>query len=283
MTARVAPSAVSREHLQDFLDQRMRDGVIRRVIGKWLNAGIMEDEVVSYATEGTPQGGVISPLLSNLYLHQVLDRWFEQTVRPRLHGRAFLIRYADDAVLGFEEEADAQRVLAALPKRFGRYALTLHLQKTRIVEFLSPARRPRRVDPGSHPVRHFDLLGFTHFWARSRKERWNVKRKTAKKRFGRAVKRLAQWCREHRHLPVADQHRVLTQKLRGHHGYYGVTGNARALKRFLHMAERLWRKWLDRRNHRAHMDWPRFQQLLARYPLPPPRVVHSVYPRTAKP
>ena len=134
-----------------------------------------------------------------------------------------------------------------------------------------------------HTGHCFDMLGFTHFWARSRSGRWIVKRKTAKTRFGRAVKRLAVWCREHRHAPLAEQHEAINRKLRGHYAYYGVTGNACALSRYLRQAERAWRKWLNRRNHRAHMQWPRFKQLLQRYPLLPPRVVHSIYPRAAKP
>ncbi len=274
---------VSREHLHAFLDQRVRDGVIRRVIGKWLNAGVMEDGAVFYPEMGTPQGGVISPLLSNLYLHEVLDRWFDQEVKPRLQGRAFIVRYADDAVLGFEREEDARRVMAVLGKRFARYGLTLHPQKTRLVEFRSPGRRNGGRDPESPTGSSFDMLGFTHFWARSRNGRWIVKRKTAKTRFGRAVKRLAQWCRENRHAPLAEQHEAINRKLRGHYAYYGVTGNAHALKRYLRMAERAWRKWLNRRNHRAHMQWPRFKQVLQRYPLLPPRVVQSVYHRAAKP
>jgi group II intron reverse transcriptase/maturase len=274
---------VSRDHLRGFLDRRVRDGVVRRVIGKWLNAGVMEDGAVWYPEAGTPQGGVISPLLSNLYLHEVLDRWFEHEVKPRLKGRAFVVRYADDAVLGFEYEEDARRVMAVLAQRFGRYGLTLHPEKTRLVEFRSPERGDGPPDDGAHPGRHFDMLGFTHFWARSRKGRWMVKRKTAKARFGRAVKRMAQWCREQRHAPLAEQQAALNRKLRGHYAYYGVTGNARALSRFLHMTERSWRKWLNRRNHRAHMSWVRFKPLLVRYPLLPPRVVHSIYPRAANP
>ncbi len=274
---------VSRSHLHAFLDRRVRDGVIRRVIGKWLNAGVMEDGAVFYPEAGTPQGGVISPLLSNLYLHEVLDRWFDGEVKPRLRGRAFIVRYADDAVLGFEYEEDARRVLEVLGKRFARYGLTLHPEKTRLVEFRSPGRRGGDRDQESHTGSSFDMLGFTHFWARSRNGRWIVKRKTAKSRFGRAVKRLAQWCRENRHLPLATQHQAINRKLRGHYAYYGVTGNARALSRYLRMAERLWRKWLNRRNHRAHMQWERFKQVLRRYPLMPPRVVHSVYGRAAKP
>jgi group II intron reverse transcriptase/maturase len=274
---------VSRDHLRSFLDRGVRDGVIRRVIGKWLNAGVMEDGAVWYPEAGTPQGGVISPLLSNLYLHEVLDRWFEYTVKPRLRGRAFLVRYADDAVLGFEHEEDARRVMTVLTKRFGRYGLTLHPQKTRLVEFRRPDCRSASKDGDAHTNRCFDMLGFTHFWARSRKGRWVVKRKTAKSRFSRAVQRMAQWCREHRHLPVAEQHEAINRKLRGHYAYYGVTGNARALQRFLRSTERVWRKWLHRRTHRAHMLWPRFQHLLRRYPLLPVRVVHSVYPCAANP
>jgi RNA-directed DNA polymerase len=274
---------VSREHLQGFLDRRVRDGVIRRVIGKWLNAGVMEDGAVWYPEAGTPQGGVISPLLSNLYLHEVLDRWFASEVKPRLAGRAFLVRYADDAVLGFEYEQDARRVLEVLAKRFARYELTLHPEKTRLVEFRPPGRQSGGRDEDTHTDRGFDMLGFTHFWARSRKGRWMVKRKTAKSRFGRAVKRLALWCRAHRHLPLAEQHEAINRKLQGHYAYYGVTGNARALSRYLRQAERTWRKWLNRRSQRAHMTWTRFQRVLRRYPLLPPRVVHSIYPRAAKP
>lgn len=274
---------VSRQHLHSFLDRRVRDGVIRRAIGKWLNAGVMEDGAVWYPEAGTPQGGVISPMLSNLYLHEVLDRWFEHEVKPRLAGRAFIVRYADDAVIGFEQEEDARRVLAVLPKRFSRYGLTLHPEKTRLVAF----RRPDHDDepsPGSGgPAgRHFDMLGFTHFWARSRKGRWVVKRKTAKGRLRRAVNRMAQWCRKHRHLPAAVQHAAINRKLRGHYAYYGVTGNARALGRYRQLVARTWRTWLNRRSQRARMTWERYKQLLSRYPLLSPRVVHSIY-RAANP
>jgi RNA-directed DNA polymerase len=274
---------VSREHLHDFLDRRVRDGVIRRVIGKWLNAGVMEDGTVWYPEAGTPAGGVISPLLSNLYLHEVLDRWFEHEVQPRVKGRAFIVRYADDAVLGFEHEEDARRVLAVLAKRFSRYGLTLHPEKTRLVEFRSPGCGDGPPGSGGHTGRHFDMLGFTHFWARSRKGRWVVKRKTAKGRFGRAVKRMAEWCRQHRHLPVAVQYAAINRKLRGHYAYYGVTGNSRALSRYRQLVERTWRVWLNRRSQRARMTWERYKQLLRRYPLLPPRVVHSIYPRAANP
>lgn len=268
-------------HLRAFLDLRVRDGVIRRVIGKWLNAGVMEQRVVWYPEEGTPQGGVISPLLSNVYLHEVLDQWFEREVKPRLKGRAFLVRYADDAVLGFECEADARRVMKVLPQRFGRHGLTLHPEKTRLIDFRSP---DRREPPAPGDDRHsFTMLGFTHFWARSRKGRWTIKRKTAAERFTRSLRAVWQWCRANRHRPVGEQQRALTRKLRGHYAYYGITGNFPALGRFSWQVGRAWRYWLNRRSQRAKMPWDRFNRLLQRYPLPPPQVVHSIYRCAAKP
>jgi group II intron reverse transcriptase/maturase len=266
--------------LRNFLDQRVRDGVIRRAIGKWLNAGVMESGEVSHPDRGTPQGGVISPLISNLYLHEVLDLWFEHKVKPRLRGRAFEIRYADDAVLVFEQEEDARRVLAVLAKRFAKYGLRLHPEKTRLLDFRSP---PRAGRGGSQGERSFELLGFTHFWGRSRKGRWVVQRKTAKESFSRALREVGRWCRVHRHWSVAAQQAALSRKLQGHYAYYGITGNARALARFLCEVQRLWCKWLGRRSWRARMTWQKFVRMSTRYPLPPPRVVHSVYRRAATP
>ena len=267
-------------HLRNFLDQRVRDGVIRRAIGKWLNAGVMESGEVSHTERGTPQGGVVSPLLSNLYLHEVLDLWFEHEVKPRLRGRAFEIRFADDAALVFEREEDARRVRAVLSKRFAKYGLRLHPEKTCLVDFRSP---PRTGGGGSQRERSFALLGFTHFWGRSRKGRWVVQRKTAKDRFTRAMREIGYWCRAHRHWPVAAQQAALRRKLQGHYAYYGITGNGRALACFLYEVRRLWRKWLNRRSWHGRMTWEKFVRLAERYPLPPPRVVHSVYRRAATP
>jgi hypothetical protein len=215
-------------------------------------------------------------LLANVYLHEVLDVWFERDVKPRLRGRAYLFRYADDAVLVFSSQEDARRVLDVLAKRFGRYGLALHPGKTRLVEFRGPSQ-------GDGPRGTLDLLGFTHYWGRSRKGRWVVQRKTAKGRLARALMRVGQWCRQHRHRPVREQQAALSQKVRGHYAYYGVTGNVRALGRFLHEVERVWRKWLDRRSHHAKMTWDKFRRLLRQYPLPSVRVVHSIYGRAANP
>jgi group II intron reverse transcriptase/maturase len=270
-------------HLRELLKLRVRDGVILRLIGKWLNAGILEDGSVTFPEAGTPQGGVISPLLANIYLHYVLDVWFAEVVQPRLQGRAFLIRYADDFIMGFSCEEDARRVLDVLPKRFGKYGLTIHPTKTRLVPFRPPSRPTRRnSEPASRPGT-FDLLGFTHYWGKSRKGMWVVKRQTAKSRFVRAVRTIAQWCRWNRHLPLEEQHPTLWRKLRGHFGYYGITGNGEALQRFRDAVACLWRKWLSRRQAGSTITWAAFQQLLKRFPLPPAVVVHSVYRQAANP
>jgi group II intron reverse transcriptase/maturase len=267
-------------HLREFVGQRVRDGVLLRLIGKWLNAGVMEEGRVSYPDSGSPQGGVISPMLSNIYLHYVLDDWLEREVKPRLKGRAHLIRYADDFVIGLTDEEDAQRVMQVLPKRFGRYGLTLHPEKTRLVPFRRPSW-PRGADgddrgagPGS-----FDFLGFTHIWAKSQRGNWVVKQRTAASRLRRAVRSIAQWCRFNRHRPLAEQQRTLSQRLRGHYAYYGITGNSTSLSRFFTAVECCWRKWLSRRDRQRSTTWDAFNRLLSRYPLPAVRVVHSVYSR----
>jgi RNA-directed DNA polymerase len=263
-------------HLREFLQLRVRDGVLKRLIGKWLKAGVMEEGNISYPDSGSPQGGVISPLLANVFLHYVLDTWFRQEVQSRLLGRAHLIRYADDFVILFTQEADARRVMEVLPKRFGKYGLTLHPEKTRLVSFRRPPQKAAGPeDDENHRPGTFDLLGFTHYWGRTRRGGWAVMRKTASKRLSRAVRSIAQWCREHRHRPVGEQHVTLSQKVRGHYAYYGITGNARALTLFLCAVHRAWRKWLTRRNRLRAMTWERFNRLLERYRLPPPRIVHS--------
>ena len=263
-------------HLRDLLQRRVRDGVLLRLIGKWLNAGVLEDGEYTSSDTGSPQGGVISPLLANVYLHYVLDQWFAEEVQPRLKGRAFLIRYADDFVMAFACEDDARRMLDVLPKRFGKYGLTLHPTKTLLVAFQPPCRsNPAGSATGSQSG-SFDLLGFTHYWGQSRKGNWVVKRRTAPSRFRRALRKITQWCRKNRHQPIGEQHQTLRQKLHGHFAYYGITGNSEALRRFRTEVASLWRKWLMRRKRRGYIPWTQFQRLLGRYPLPPPVPVHSV-------
>jgi len=264
--------------LRSFLDQRVRDGVLRRAIDKWLKAGVLEEGTMSYPQAGTPQGGVISPLLANIYLHEVLDRWFEDVVKPRLEGEAFLIRYADDFVMVFASESDARRVMDVLPKRFDKYGLNVHPEKTRMVDFRCP--RPQQKGSGSGT---FDFLGFTHYWARSRKGHWVVKRRTAAKRLTGALRAVDLWCKRNRHKPIVEQHAVLKRKLRGHCAYYGITGNAQRLQSFRHEMTRLWQRWLSRRGQLRSMPWDRFRRLLQRYPLPPAVAIHSTFRQTARP
>ena len=263
-------------HLRKMLRRRVQDGVVLRLIDKWLNAGVLEDGNLSYPEAGTPQGGVISPLLANVYLHEVLDVWFEQKVKPVLKGRAFLIRYADDFVMGFEYEQDAHRVLNALPKRFDRYGLTLHPTKTRLIEF----GRPQSPQQGKTPAAAcqpstFDLLGFTHYWGQSRRGYWVVKRKTARKRWARALRAINTWCRAFRHWPIEFQHERLRQKLNGHYQYYGLIGNWLSLHRMERAVARVWLKWLRTRSQKNPMTWARFNKLLERFPLPRARIVHA--------
>jgi len=270
-------------HLRQFLRHRVRDGVLLRLIDKWLKAGVMEDGNVSYPESGSPQGGVVSPLLSNVFLHYVLDLWFEKEVKPRLAGPAFLIRFADDFVIGFRNERDAHRVMEVIPKRFGKYGLTVHPTKTKLVPFRRPSLKTKDGNWPEDRPGTFDFLGFTHHWAVSQKGHWVVKVKTAKDRFSRAVKSMDQWCYLHRHLAVSEQQQKLNQKLRGHDAYYGVTGNSAALSRFHREVERRWRKWLNRRNRIRSLKWEKFRAILRRYPLAPARTVHSRFRHAAKP
>lgn len=257
--------------LREIVSQRVRDGVVQRLIGKWLNAGVLEEGRLRYPEKGTPQGGVISPMLANIYLHDVLDVWFDRDVKARLKGKAFLVRYADDFVLGFEYEEDARRVMDVLPKRFEKYGLTIHPTKTRMVDFRRPRGGQKRAQ-GANGGGSFSFLGFTHYWGESRRGQPVVKRKTAKDRLTRALRALNQWCRANRHWKVREQHQALCRKLEGHDQYYGITGNWRALLLLRRALERVWRKWLGRRSQNGYVSWDRLKAILEHYPLPQPRV-----------
>jgi group II intron reverse transcriptase/maturase len=270
--------ALDHGHLRSFLDQRVRDGVLRRAIDKWLKAGVMEEGRLSRSALGTPQGGVVSPILANVYLHHVLDVWFATEVQPRLRGGSFLVRYADDVVILTEAESDAQRIMDVLPKRLARFGLTMHPEKSRLVRFGQPRftwRPGQDDDDGFRPPGTFDFLGFTHYWGMTRKGGWALKRKTAKDRLRRSLKAVNRWCRMHRHWSIAEQHQMLVRKLRGHCAYYGITGNASNLTTFCFHVVHIWQKWLNRRSQRRSMPWKRFLRLLVRYPVPRMAAIHS--------
>lgn len=255
--------------LRELVQQRVRDGVVIRQIGKWLNAGVMEAGALTRSDLGTPQGGVISPLLANIYLHYAVDEWFHRDVVPRMRGRAHLVRYADDFVMVFEHEGDARRVMEVLPNRLARFGLEVSPEKTRLVGFGRPTS-------GTHPPDTFDFLGFTLFWGASRTGRMVVRWSTAKKRVARTLRAFWAYCRDNRHRPVETQHATLSRKLRGHYQYFGLTMNFRSLNDVFHRVKAIWRYWLDRRSQRSRMTWERFHRLMKRWSLPMPRVVHSV-------
>ncbi len=259
--------------LRELLANRVVDGVIRRLIDKWLKAGVLEEGQWHRSLTGTPQGGVISPLLANVYLHYVLDEWFHQAVEPRMKGRCTLVRFCDDFVMVFEDFLDSQRVSRVLGKRLGRFGLTLHPDKTCLVDFRF--ERPGGVRHRCAQATCFNFLGFTHVWGRSRRGKSVVYQRTAKDRYARTLKALSRYCQYHRHRPLEEQHAKLSRMLRGHYAYFGITGNGKRLRWLAHRAEHIWRKWLSRRVRNGQIDWQRFKNLLAHYPLPMPRIVHQ--------
>jgi hypothetical protein len=259
--------------LMELLQKRVADTSLLRLVGKCLHVGVLDGEEYTEPDEGTAQGSVLSPLLGNVYLHYVLDEWFEQVVRPRLRGKAYLVRYADDFVICFQREDDAKRVMDVLGQRFQRFGLTLHPEKTRLIPFDRPTRG--QVD-GKGPAT-FDLLGFTVYWRRTRKGYWVPAFKTRRARLRRALMAVADWCRRHRHEPVKEQQATLRSKLNGHYSYFGINGNIRCLEEVHHWAERIWRKWLNARSQRGTMTWKRYQALLQTFPLPQPRIRVQVW------
>lgn len=265
--------SVCRTQLVEMLQKRVADGSILRLVGKCLHVGVLDGVELITPDEGTVQGSTLSPLLANVYLHYVLDLWFHEEVRPRLRGKAILVRYADDAVFGFERQDDAERVMAVLGKRLARFGLKLHPEKTRLLSFRRPVRLPRK-DRGPAT---FDFLGFTWYWRGTRKGGWAVTCKTRRARLARAFKAVHDWCRSNRHLPVKEQHAALTRRVQGHMNYFGVNGNIRSIKRLVHRVAVVWHMWLNRRSQRARLNWERFNDLLRDFPLPTPRIVVQIW------
>lgn len=254
--------------LMEILRLRIKDQSILRLIGKWLKAGVMMEAGIKARERGTPQGGVISPMLANIYLHHVLDEWMEDVVRPLMRGECHYIRYADDILILFQREDDARRVLAVLPKRLGKFGLRLNEGKTKLIQFgrFAEERESRR---GRRPET-FDFLGFTHHCGTSRNGKFQVMRSTQRKRFGNALKRVVDWMKRSRGVPRMDQHRYLSAVLRGHYQYYGLTGNWRRVAAFYYRLTQAWCRWLRRRSQRHSLTWEQFADYLKRYPLPYP-------------
>lgn len=261
--------SIDRKRLLEMLQIRIADTSLLRLIGKCLHAGVLDGDHYSEPDEGTAQGSIISPMLGNVYLHYVLDLWFERDIKPRLRGRARLIRYADDFIIGFEKPEDAERVRVVLHKRMAKYGLTLHPEKTRLIPFARPRfGRTEGKGPGT-----CDFLGFTLNWRRGRRGGWYLSMETRKAKVQRFLHNLGEWCRRHRHLPLKDQHAALSRRVRGHFRYFGVNGNTRKLRTVLYRVERIWLRQLRRRSQRGHrLTWKRFNAYLAAHPLPAPTI-----------
>jgi group II intron reverse transcriptase/maturase len=262
------------EHLMTFLQQRIRDGRLLRLIGKWLHVGVLEDGRLLPVTKGTVQGAVISPVLANVYLHYVLDEWMQTVVRPRLRGEMYLFRYADDFIICFQYEEDAERVASVLRKRLAKYGLELSEEKTRLIAFgrFAEATSQRQ---GQRKPATLDFLGFTHVCARGRNGKFTVHVRTTRKRLRRAMRYVAEWCQVNRHLSVSAQHRMLARMLRGHYAYYGRRTNWHSLSQFFEFVKKSWRKWLGRRTQQGRLSWSAYMAVLRRHPLPKPHVVHG--------
>jgi group II intron reverse transcriptase/maturase len=260
---------IAHQLLRDIIRLRVNDGGIIRLIGKWLKAGVAEGGEIIYPEKGTPQGGVISPALSNIFLHYVLDDWYVKEVQPRMKGKCFLIRFADDFIMGFQLESDAKRLMEVLPERFNRFKLDLHPEKTKLIPFGKPPRSGK-------PKGSFDFLGFTFYWGKSLKGNWVIKKQTARKRRNRFMRMLWNWCKENRHEPLKEQHITLCSKLRGFYHYFGVRSNYKVLEVVYEYAEKAWRHWLGRRDRDGHISHEKFRGILGTFPLPRPRIVHNI-------
>ena len=265
--------SIVRKQLMEMIEKRVRDGSVLRLIRKWIQTGVIEEGRLLVSETGTGQGQTISPLLANIYLHYVLDEWFEKVVKPRLKGKAQEIRFADDAILCFQHKEDAEKVLSVLPKRFAKFGLTLHPEKTRLIEFGRYAEQNAKRQ-GRKPAT-FDFLGFTHICARSRKGKFTVHVKTIRKRLRKGLLAIAAWCQEHRHDAVSEQQKTLNAKLRGHYQYYGRPTNYRCLWLFYRKVRRIWREWLSRRTRGRWLTWERYAEILRQHPLLKPRITHS--------
>lgn len=257
---------IDRQKLKELLEKQVNDRGITHLVGKWLRQGVLSDGVVVHAEQGTPQGGVLSPLLANIYLHYVLDEWWAETVLVRLSGHGELIRYADDFVMVFEKETDARRVLRVLPQRFEKYGLAMHPEKTRLVHLVPPE--------GGGKSETFEFLGFTHHFGSKRKG-WKprLQRKTASKRLSRSLRNVKDWVQRHRHAETRWQLAELNRKLVGYYAYYGLPDNYRQLSAFREGLIARWRRALLRRSQKAHVPWKWFGRLARK--LVRPRVRRS--------
>lgn len=254
---------IDHDRLLAMLAERIDDQALLRLIGKWLKAGVLDTNgEVIHPAAGTPQGGIVSPILANIYLHYCLDEWFQHVVKKHCRGEACLIRYADDFVCAFEREGDAERFYQVLGKRLEKFGLELSAEKTRVIAF----------DRGQSEQEGFEFLGFEFRWGQDRQGKPHVKRRTSRKKLRSSLDRFTEWCRQKRHCPVKDWFKELTPKLQGYYNYYGVSGNHASLQQFFGEAMQILRKWLNRRSQRKSYSWEGFRQLIEHFQVPRPRI-----------
>ncbi len=263
---------VQHDWMMEFLGHRIADKRVLRYVKRFLKAGILEEGIFVETEEGTPQGGVISPVLANIYLHYSLDLWLTRSFVRTSEGRVRLIRYADDFVVCFQCKSDATRFRSELDGRLGKFGLEVAPEKTKILEF-GPFAASKAKARGEKPET-FDFLGLTHFCSRTRNgRRFRMKRVTARKKFRAKLREFKEWLKKNRTLPTPELMKTAASKLRGHIAYYGVTDNSRGINRFAYEVRQLLFKWLNRRGKRRYMSWEKFEKLLKKYPLPVPRIM----------
>ncbi len=268
---------VDHHWLIECLNQKIADPRFRTIIIKFLKAGVMEQGKYYDVEKGTPQGGVLSPMLANIYLHYVLDLWFERVEKQRVTGYTEMIRYADDYIITAQTKQEAQQILQDLKERLKKFNLELSKDKTRLIEFGRYAAENSR-NRGKRKPETLDFLGFTHYCSKSRKENFLLKAKTSREKMNKKLKELNQWLKSVRNvLTGKDIWKILASKLQGHYNYYGISGNSRAIQTYYYQALQLTFKWLNRRSQKQSFNWLQYTQYLVRYPLPKPALVYNLY------
>lgn len=269
---------VDQQWMMKFVAHRIADPQIQRLIARFLRAGVMEAGIRYDTPKGTPQGGVISPILANIYLHYVLDLWFEKRVRKQTKGEAYLIRYADDFVCCFEHEEEARTFMEQLKERLKKFNLELAEEKTRIIKFGRNAEKEAKK-AGRNKPETFDFLGFTHYCGKSKRGEFRVKRRTSRKKLRTSIARCKEWLKRNRNKPVKELMATMRRKMIGHYNYYGITDNTTGIRRFHRQARKLLFKWLNRRSQRKSFNWEKYELFLKKYPLPEPRIKVNIYQR----
>lgn len=263
---------IDHEWMKQFVAHRIEDKNLKRLIARMLKAGIMEEGKYQETPKGNPQGSSASPIFGNIYLHYVIDLWFEKVVRKHSRGKAYMVRYADDAVFCFEYQQDAQRFYQAFIRRLGKFNLEVAEEKTKIIELKKDDN-----DEDDQGDSAFDFLGFTHYIGKDQNGKKRIKRKTSKKKYQASLLRCKEWMKQNRHIPTRDFMKTMKAKIQGHCNYYGITDNTRAVGNFIDECKRLIYKWLNRRSQRKSFDWSKFNLFLKKYPLPRPKTYVRIF------